>query len=273
MLAPLLATLVASFIKDPRCKNLVSIRRYINSMSIGAITNAATQQVFCESGFQSLKFDNRNIRSLPVDRSGDNRSRQVKDSIFSLVTPTPVKDPQVVALSTDALKLIGLQVSDITNAEVAKYLSGNEILRGSEPAAHCYCGHQFGSFAGQLGDGAAIALGEVINPEGVRWEVQLKGAGLTPYSRTADGRKVLRSSIREFLCSEAMHFLGIPTTRALACVTSESTTQRDPLYDGTVIDEKCTIVTRLAPNFFRFGSFEIFKHASDGPGERAGDIL
>jgi len=154
-------------------------------------------------------------------------------------------------------------------------------------------GHQFGNFAGQLGDGAAMYLGEILSDIGYeqnsstpvsttqsvsvsesdnnhhRWELQLKGAGLTPYSRTADGRKVLRSSIREFLCSEAMYYLGIPTTRAGSLVTSDSTVERDPFYDGNSIDERCTIVSRIAPNFFRFGSFEIFKSADPGK-SRAG---
>ena len=136
---------------------------------------------------------------------------------------------------------------------------------------HSYCGHQFGSFAGQLGDGAAIALGEFVNTAGERWELQLKGAGKTPYSRHADGRKVLRSTVREYLCSEAMHSLGIPTTRAAACVTSDSTVERDPLYDGRVINERCTVVARIAPNLFRIGSFEIFKEeARDGRGGEYG---
>uniref|UniRef100_A0A8D0N2L3 Selenoprotein O n=1 Tax=Sus scrofa TaxID=9823 RepID=A0A8D0N2L3_PIG len=147
--------------------------------------------------------------------------------------------------------------------------SGNALLPGSEPAAHCYCGHQFGQFAGQLGDGAAMYLGEVCTAAGERWELQLKGAGPTPFSRQADGRKVLRSSIREFLCSEAMFHLGIPTTRAGACVVSQSTVVRDVLYDGNPRPEKCAVVLRIAPTFLRFGSFEIFKPADELTG-RAG---
>jgi uncharacterized protein YdiU (UPF0061 family) len=143
----------------------------------------------------------------------------------------------------------------------------------NSPASHCYCGHQFGSFSGQLGDGAAMYLGEVLVPSNIneidkRFELQLKGAGPTPYSRTADGRKVLRSSIREFLGSEAMHYLHIPTTRAATCITSDSTVRRDPFYDGKVLNERCTVISRIATNFFRFGSFEIFK-SQDGKGENA----
>lgn len=166
------------------------------------------------------------------------------------------------------------------------------MLPGSDPAAHVYCGHQFGNFAGQLGDGATISLGEVVaatpaaaaggatgsderrglGGDGVqqRWELQLKGSGVTPFSRTADGRKVLRSSVREYLMSEGMHYLGIPTTRAASLVTSTSTVVRDPHYDGTRLDEPCTIVSRLAPNYFRFGSFEVFKSQEVGRGGRAG---
>lgn len=141
--------------------------------------------------------------------------------------------------------------------EWSEVLAGNKVLEDAKPISHCYCGHQFGVFAGQLGDGRAITLGDVKNNKGDIWELQLKGAGKTPYSRFADGRAVLRSSIREYLCSEAMYALGIPTTRSGSIITSDSTVVRDLLYDGHPIDEKCTIVMRLAPTFLRFGSFEI----------------
>ncbi len=110
--------------------------------------------------------------------------------------------------------------------------AGNQLLSGMEPYAACYGGHQFGSWAGQLGDGRAISLGEVVNLHGERWELQLKGAGPTPYSRSGDGRAVLRSSLREFLCSEAMYHLGIPTTRALCLVATGESVLRDMFYDG-----------------------------------------
>jgi uncharacterized protein YdiU (UPF0061 family) len=158
------------------------------------------------------------------------------------------------------------------------------LLPGSEPAAHCYCGHQFGAFSGQLGDGATMYLGEVLaaqeSEEGAeaetegkgrpvrRTELQFKGAGKTPYSRTADGRKVLRSSIREFLCSELMHALGVPTTRAATVVTSDTRVERDVYYTGDPILERATVITRLAPTFLRFGSFEIFKPEDDLTGWR-----
>uniref|UniRef100_A0A7S3GPP3 Selenoprotein O n=1 Tax=Spumella elongata TaxID=89044 RepID=A0A7S3GPP3_9STRA len=210
-----------------------------------------------------LQFDNRNIRNLPVEENLSKKSRQVPNAIFSLAEPTPVVKPVLVAASANVLAgLLGLEPPHNSAEEdvLAEYFGGNKIIPGSRPAAHCYCGHQFGNFAGQLGDGATMYLGEVINPvTQKRWELQVKGAGKTPYSRTADGRKVLRSSVREFLCSEAMHHLGVPTTRAGTCVTSSTTVERDPMYDGGVIDEQCTIVSRIASNFFRFGSFEIFK--------------
>ena len=119
-----------------------------------------------------------------------------------------------------------------------------------------------------MGDGRAITLGDIKNEEGELWELQLKGAGKTPYSRTADGRAVLRSSIREYLCSEAMHYLRIPTSRAASLVVSDTTVARDPLYTGDVIMEKCAVVLRLAPTFFRFGSFEIFKETDRQTGRK-----
>lgn len=121
--------------------------------------------------------------------------------------------------------------AEAERADAAEYFSGNKVLPGAQPAAHCYCGHQFGAFSGQLGDGATMYLGEVISPAtGARTELQFKGAGKTPYSRTADGRKVLRSSIREFLCSELMWALGVPTTRAGTIVTSDTKVIRDVFY-------------------------------------------
>uniref|UniRef100_A0A8C3WEA2 Selenoprotein O n=1 Tax=Catagonus wagneri TaxID=51154 RepID=A0A8C3WEA2_9CETA len=221
-----------------------------------------------------LHFDNRALRALPVEtpppgpEGAPSAPRPVPGACFSRVRPAPLRQPRVVALSEPALALLGLgappadaDAREAREAEAALFFSGNALLPGSEPAAHCYCGHQFGQFAGQLGDGAAMYLGEVCTAAGERWELQLKGAGPTPFSRQADGRKVLRSSIREFLCSEAMFHLGVPTTRAGACVVSQSTVVRDPLYDGNPKPEQCAVVLRVAPTFLRFGSFEIFKPA------------
>ena len=214
---------------------------------------------YSASVMETLTFDNRALKKLPIDNDKLNYVRTVSGACFSLVKPTPVENPILVAHSTEALSLLGIDQSKESVEKFVEYFSGNALLPGSQPAAHCYCGHQFGYFSGQLGDGAAMYLGEVINGSGQRWELQLKGAGKTPYSRTADGRKVLRSSIREFLCSEAMHHLGVPTTRAGSCVTSDSRVVRDIFYSGNPIEERCTIISRIAPTFIRFGSFEIFK--------------
>jgi len=221
-----------------------------------------------KSGVDHLNFDNLALRSLPVDPQTDVYPRQVPGACFSRVAPTPLDNPQLVAFSASALDLVDVDAEETKQTKFLEYFAGNEILPGSEPAAHCYCGHQFGSFAGQLGDGATMYLGEIVNRKGERWELQFKGAGLTPYSRSADGRKVLRSSIREFLCSEAMHHLGVPTTRAGTCVTSDSRVVRDIFYDGNPIRERCTVITRIAPTFLRFGSFEIFKAADPQTGRK-----
>ncbi|NWY89800.1 SELO protein, partial [Loxia curvirostra] len=229
----------------------------------------------------ALRFDNLALRSLPVDASEESGPRTVPGACFARVRPSPLQNPRLVAMSLPALALLGLEAPAAdpaeAEAEAALFFSGNRVLAGAEPAAHCYCGHQFGSFAGQLGDGAAMYLGEVLGPRGERWEIQLKGAGITPFSRQADGRKVLRSSIREFLCSEAMFHLGIPTTRAGTCVTSDSTVIRDVFYDGNPKKERCTVVLRIASTFIRFGSFEIFKPPDEytgrkGPSQDRNDI-
>uniref|UniRef100_A0A673BB81 Selenoprotein O n=1 Tax=Sphaeramia orbicularis TaxID=375764 RepID=A0A673BB81_9TELE len=232
------------------------------------------------SPLERLDFDNLALRKLPMDPSEEPGVRQVKGACFSRVKPQPVTKPRFVAVSHEALALLGLNGEEVMNDPLGpEYLSGSKVMPGSEPAAHCYCGHQFGQFAGQLGDGAACYLGEVKVPPGQdpellrenpsgRWEIQVKGAGLTPYSRQADGRKVLRSSIREFLCSEAMFFLGIPTTRAGSVVTSDSRVIRDVYYSGHPRHEKCSVVLRIAPTFIRFGSFEIFKRADEFTGRQ-----
>ncbi|XP_072173482.1 protein adenylyltransferase SelO, mitochondrial-like [Diadema setosum] len=220
----------------------------------------------------TLHFDNLALRSLPIDPETENFVRQVPGACFSRVHPTPCANPETVVYSLPAMQLLDLGEEELKSKDFAAYFSGNKLLPGSETASHCYCGHQFGSFAGQLGDGAAMYLGEVLNQAGERWEIQLKGSGMTPYSRRADGRKVLRSSIREFLCSEAMHHLGIPTTRAGSCVTSDTKVVRDQFYSGNPIQERVTIVLRLAPTFIRFGSFEIFKPTDAMTGRRGPSV-
>ncbi|EIE24107.1 UPF0061-domain-containing protein [Coccomyxa subellipsoidea C-169] len=208
---------------------------------------------------EALLFDNLALRALPVDIREGNEIRPVPRACYARVKPTPVDSPRLVAASPSALALLDLDMTETERQEFVEVMAGNKLLPGMDPAAHCYCGHQFGNFAGQLGDGAVIYLGEVINSAGARWEMQLKGAGLTPFSRQADGRKVLRSSIREFLASEALHHLGVATTRAGCIMTSDTQVVRDVLYTGNPVSERASLVLRMAPTFFRFGSFEVFK--------------
>ncbi|ADL56424.1 protein adenylyltransferase SelO [Gallionella capsiferriformans] len=202
-------------------------------------------------------FDNRFVSELPGDQSGSPHSRQTPDVCWAAVNPTPTAQPVLLAYSNAAACLLNLSHEDVHSAEFLQAFSGNQLLPGMRPFAACYGGHQFGHWAGQLGDGRAISLGEVINLQGERWELQLKGAGMTPYSRRADGRAVLRSSLREFLCSEAMHHLGIPTTRALSLIGTGDDVMRDMFYDGHPNDEPGAIVCRIAPSFIRFGNFEL----------------
>ncbi len=203
-----------------------------------------------------LQFTNRFLRALPADSNPENCVRTVTGAAYSKVAPTPVQRPELLAWSENAAALLGL-ASGQDPGLLATVFSGNRLLPGMEPFAACYGGHQFGHWAGQLGDGRAIGLGEVPGVAGDHWEVQLKGAGPTPYSRHADGRAVLRSSVREFLCSEAMFHLGVPTTRALCLVTTGEGVVRDMFYDGHPQTEPGAIVTRLAPTFLRFGNYEL----------------
>ena len=210
-----------------------------------------------------LKFNNRFVDQLPADPDLSNTRRQVEQAFYSNVLPTPVVKPQVVAGAVEVAELIGLDAAEFDAPKFASVFGGNEVLPGMQPHAMCYGGHQFGHWAGQLGDGRAINLGDVVAPDGKRWTLQLKGAGPTPYSRTADGLAVLRSSIREFLCSEAMFHLGVPTTRALSLVLTGQRVMRDMMYDGNARLEPGAIVCRVAPNFIRFGNFQIFAARGD----------
>lgn len=205
-----------------------------------------------------LTFDNRFVQELPGEEQELNRPRQVYGACWSPVSPTPVSQPTVVVHSTEMARAVGLEAADFEKVEVVDALSGNGLLPGMKSYSFCYGGHQFGNWAGQLGDGRAINLGEVLGDRGRRWVLQLKGAGPTPYSRRGDGRAVLRSSIREFVCSEAMHHLGVPTTRALSLATTGDEVIRDMFYDGRPAPEAGAIVCRVSPSFVRFGSFEIF---------------
>lgn len=201
-------------------------------------------------------------KELPADPNTVNRVRQVPNAAFSYVTPTKPKNPSLVHVSPQMLEAVGLTEKDAKSEEFLKVFSGAEVFPDTKPFAMCYAGHQFGNWAGQLGDGRAINLFEV-NHENNQWALQLKGAGKTPYSRGADGLAVLRSSIREYLCSEAMFHLGVPTTRALSLALSGDDVLRDMLYNGNAEYEKGAIVCRVAPTFIRFGNFQIFMAQQD----------
>ena len=203
-----------------------------------------------------LKFDNRLVRELPADPVQGGPPRQVQQA-FSFAQPTPVAAPKLLAVSTDFAARLGLSSAELHSDAFLTAFSGNSPIPGMQPHAVNYGGHQFGRWAGQLGDGRAISLGETVNAAGERWELQLKGAGPTPYSRHADGRAVLRSSLREFVCSEAMHHLGVPTTRALCLIGTGEAVERDMFYDGNRKREPGAIVCRVAPSFIRFGNFEL----------------
>lgn len=205
----------------------------------------------------NFTFDNAFVRELPADPEHGSRRREVVGALYSHVEPTPVVAPRVLAVSDEMATLLGLTATDVATPAFAQVFAGNRLLAGMTPYAANYGGHQFGSWAGQLGDGRAVSLGEVIASTGARCELQLKGSGRTPYSRGADGRAVLRSSIREFLCSEAMAHLGVPTTRALCLIDTGERVARDMFYDGNPALEPGAIVCRVAPSFIRFGSFEL----------------
>src|SRR6266542_2449442 len=183
----------------------------------------------------------------------DNTYARLSDIFGAKLNPTPfTKPPYLVAANPDAATLIDLDPREAARPEFLDYFTGARMLPGSEPVAMLYAGHQFGHYVPQLGDGRAILLGEVVNHAGERWDLHLKGAGLTPFSRDGDGRAVLRSTIREYLCSEAMHGLGIPTTRALCIIGSDEEVLRE---EGV---ETGAMLVRLSPSHVRFGSFEVF---------------
>ena len=183
----------------------------------------------------------------------ENTFARLPGAFYTRLRPTPLPDPYLVTFNPAAAALVGLDPMHAGTPEFLKIFSGNTIPPGADPLSAIYAGHQFGTFVSQLGDGRAILLGEARGPDDRRWDLQLKGAGRTPYSRTADGRAVLRSTVREYLCSEAMHGLGIPTTRALAITGSDA-----PVYRETA--ETSAVLTRMAPCHVRFGSFEVFYH-------------
>lgn len=199
---------------------------------------------------------------LPADAILDNTRRQVENACFSYVTPTKTANPELLHVSPEMLQELGITEEEAKSEDFLNVFTGNAVLPNTKPYAMCYGGHQFGNWAGQLGDGRAINLTEVAH-NNKHWAIQLKGAGATPYSRTADGLAVLRSSVREYLCSEAMYHLGVPTTRALSLSVSGDQVLRDMLYDGNAAYEKGAIVSRIAPSFLRFGSYQILAARQD----------
>ncbi len=183
----------------------------------------------------------------------DNSFARLGERFFARHMPEHIGNARLVAFNPDAAALIDLRPGEERRPEFLKIMSGSAILSAMEPLAAAYAGHQFGHLVPQLGDGRALLLGEVVTDAGARWELQLKGSGQTAYSRFGDGRAVLRSTIREYLASEAMHALGIPTTRALAMVAGDEPVFREK-------PEFAAIVMRMAPSFVRFGSFEFFHY-------------
>lgn len=200
------------------------------------------------------RFERNFVTQFPGDETGNRKPRQTPRQLFAKAVPTPVKEPRLLAWSDELAQQLGLgQPTD----EDILVLGGNHVSASMYPYAACYGGHQFGHWAGQLGDGRAITLGEWRATDDALWELQLKGGGPTAYSRRADGRAVLRSSVREYLMSEAMHYLGVPTTRALSLVATGDEVLRDMFYDGHPAYEPGAIVMRVAPTFLRFGNYEI----------------
>ncbi len=184
--------------------------------------------------------------------SFDTTYARLPEAFYAKLNPTPFDSPpHLVSFNPDAAALIDLDPDEANRPEFAGVFGGSLLVPGMEPLAMLYSGHQFGVYVPQLGDGRAILLGEVRNDRGEKWDLHLKGAGLTPFSRDGDGRKVLRAAIREYLCSEAMHGLGIPTTRTLCIVGSDHKVYREQIETGAML-------VRLAPSHVRFGTFEVF---------------
>ena len=181
----------------------------------------------------------------------ENTYARLPEAFYARVKPTPLTNPHLVAFNADAAALLDLDPAEARRPEFPGCFGGHYLLLGSDPIAMLYAGHQFGHYVSRLGDGRAILLGEVRNAAGEKWDLHLKGAGATPFSRDDDGRAVLRSTIREYLCSEAMYGLGIPTTRALCIVGSDETVFRERAETGAML-------LRLAQSHVRFGTFEVF---------------
>jgi len=202
------------------------------------------------------------VSQLPADPNLSNTCRSVEHAAYSYVAPTSTQFSNIICCNNEFAYTLGFDKAALQSTEFSELISGNNLSLSIKPYAMNYGGHQFGQWAGQLGDGRAINLGQYLllkSGAGTKEYVtlQLKGAGQTPYSRRADGMAVLRSSIREYLCSEAMYHLGIPTTRALSLTLTGEEVVRDKLYDGRPAYEPCAIVARVSPSFLRFGSVQL----------------
>jgi len=213
-----------------------------------------------DAGPNQIKPEPSNLDQEPLELPGltwVNRFSELPDTFFTRLVSTPLPDPYPIAVSESAAALLDLDPKAFSSDAYTQAFTGNRPIAGGASLASVYSGHQFGVWAGQLGDGRAIMLGEAHGAQHDQsWEIQLKGSGQTPYSRTADGRAVLRSSVREFLCSEAVHALGIPTTRALSITGADY-----PIIRETV--ETAAVVARLSPSFIRFGHFEHYYYNRD----------
>ena len=196
---------------------------------------------------------------MPMNFAFDNTYARLPDRFFSRVAPTRVRDPRVIKVNSHVARLLGLDAGQLASPEGAQILAGNVVPEGAASIALAYAGHQFGHFAGQLGDGRAILLGEIVGSDGQRRDVQLKGAGRTPYSRGGDGRAAVGPVLREYLVSEAMAALGVPTTRALAAVTTGEKVRREELLPGAVF-------VRVAASHLRVGTFELLAARGDHEG-------
>ncbi len=188
---------------------------------------------------------------FPQNLNSITRYSSLPESFYRRVKPQPLSDPHLVSFSPVMAELLDIDEAELNSPEFVEIFSGNRLVNGSNPIAMIYSGHQFGQYVPELGDGRALMLGEIDGKDGNTWEIQLKGSGLTPFSRMGDGRAVLRSTIREYLCSEAMAGLGIPTTRAL-CITASN----DEVYREKI--ESAAVLTRVASSHVRFGNFEVF---------------
>ncbi len=186
----------------------------------------------------------------------ENSYARLPERFYARLNPTPVAGPRLIKVNAELAQSLGLDPDQLGSAEGVEILAGNRVAAGSEPVALAYAGHQFGHFVPQLGDGRAILLGEVMGHDGVRYDVQLKGSGPTPYSRLGDGRAALGPVLREYIVSEAMAALGVPTTRALAAVTTGERVFRESVLPGAVL-------TRVAASHLRVGTFEYFAARRD----------